>query len=407
MRDHRPNERGFTLIELIVSLGLGAIVTLTLFTLTAGSGRIFHEQQRVAHTQLALRNAVERIRADFARAGFLATPHSSFDPNVCPPGAAADCPAPPFQGIAVTNVGAFVHLPAVNTLSNPDTVDLFGAFDDSNVYFSQTLGAGTMTIDPNTASFQQRFGGAAGAQLTALLDETFTPGEKILRIHCPGDPVVFQAITGAAVPGPPLQVPYGVLRGVDYDPSSIGMRCEVSTASLVRYQVQNVCGDVDFATTCRTGGEPEKMDLVRAVLDPETGAPLAGTSRIVAEYAVDFDVRFDVDTAPVPPAGTVGNPVFGSPAAGVWTNGPICAIPGALSPVGRVRAAQFRLSVRTRDEDPGFPFAGPGVAPVVQRFEVDAAQLGAARVRSMTTKVELSTFASLNIQNPGLGAGCP
>ncbi len=399
MHDHRPKEHGFTLLELIVSLGLGAIVTLTMFTLTAGSGRIFHEQQRVAHTQLALRNAVERIRADFARAGFLATPHSTFDPNVCPPGFAADCPAPPFQGITVTNVGAFVHLPILNSLSNPDTVDLFGAFEDSNIYFSQTLGAGTMTLDPNTASFQQRFAGAVGPQLTALLNETFTPGEKVLRIHCPGDPIVFQAIAGPAVARPPLQVPYGILRGVDYEPSSIGIRCEV----------QNVCGDPNFATTCRTPPpvEAEKMDLVRVVLDPETAAPVAGTSRIVAEYAVDFDVRFDVDTAPVPPAGTVGNPVFGTPALGVWANGPVCATPGALSPVGRVRAAQFRLSVRTRDEDPGFPFAGPGVAPVVQRFEVDPVQLGAARVRTMTSKVELSTFASLNIQNPGLGAGCP
>ena len=407
MHDHRPKEHGFTLIELIVSLGLGAIVTLTLFTLTAGSGRVFHEQQRVAHSQLALRNAVERIRADFARAGFLATPHSDFDPNVCPPGFTADCPAPPFQGIAVTNVGAFVHLPAVNTLSIPDTVDLFGAYDDSNVYFSQTLGAGTMTIDPNTVSFQQRFAAAAGPQLDALLAETFTPGEKVLRIHCPGDPVAFQAITALPAPGPPVQVNYGILRGVSYQPSSIGMRCEVSTASLVRYQVQNVCGDPDFATTCRAGGEPEKMDLVRTVLDPETGAPIAGTTRIVAEYAVDFDVRFDVDTAPVPPPGTVGNPQFGPAAPGVWTNGPICAIPGAGSPVGRIRAAQFRLSVRSRDEDPSFPFAGPGVAPVVQRFEINPVQLGAARVRTMTSKVELSTFASLNIQNPGLGAGCP
>lgn len=402
---NRTSERGFTLLELIVSMGLGAVITLTLFTLTAGSGRIFHEQQRLAHTQLALRNAVERIRGDFARAGFLATPHSDFDPNVCPPGMAADCPAPPFQGVAVTNAGHFTFLPGTNTLSaNSDTVDLFGAFDDSNVYFTEVLGNGTMTIDPNTVAFQQRFGAAApGPQLDALLDESFTPGRKILRIHCPGDPVVFQSIAGAATNVAGLQVPYGPLRGVDYEPSSIGMRCEVSTASLVRYQIRNMCADAAFATTCRTGGEPEKSDLVRIELDPETGAPIVASTRIVAEYAVDFDVRFDADNAPVPPAGTVSPP---SILVTSYAAGPVCAIPGVASPVARMRAIQFRLSVRGRDEDPAFPFSGPGVAPVVQRFDLDVNTIGAARVRTMTTKVQLSTFSALNIQRPALPGGC-
>lgn len=403
-RNH-GRQHGFTILELIVSLGLGAVITLTLFTLTAGSSRIFHEQQRVAHTQLGLRNAVERIRGDIARAGFLTTPHSQTDPNVCPPGHGADCPLPPFQGISVIQAG-FVHLPAVNTLPAPDQLDIFGALDDSNVYFSQTLGAGTITLDPNTVSYQQRFATAPAPALPALMTETFDPGRKVIRIHCPGDPIVFQSVAGpAAIVAGRMQIPFGALRGVGpYQPSSIGMRCEVSTASIVRYAIRNVCGA--FPSTCRTTGEPEKSDLVRIELDPATGAEIAATTRIVAEYAVDFDVRFDVDTAAVPPIGTVGNPII---CRAAFANSGAWATPGAGSLAGRLRAAEFRLSVRTRDEDPGFPFVAPGgVAPVIFRYKLNAVTVGAARVRTITTQVELTTFASLNIQNPATGgAVCP
>jgi hypothetical protein len=274
------------------------------------------------------------------------------------------------------------------------------------VYFSETLGNGTMTIDPNTVSFQQRFGGLVDPQRQALIDESFTVGEDVLRIHCPGEPVAFQSVAAqATIVGGRLTIPYGPLRGVTYEPSSIGMRCEVSAATLVRYIVLNMCGDANFATTCRAGGEPEKSDLVRVTLDPETGAVIAGTERIVAEYAVDFDVRFDVDTAAVPVNGVVNNPVI---AQSTFLNGPNCAAAGGASPVGRMRAAEFRLSVRTRDEDPAFPWVAPGgIAPVVQRFDVNTLTTGAARVRTMTTKVQLGTFAALNIQRPALAAGCP
>jgi len=407
---NRTQQRGFTLIELIVSLGLGAIITLTLFTLTAGSGRIFHEQQRIAHTQLALRNAVERVRADIARAGYLTTPMSTQDTRVCPVGSLS-CPNPPLQGVSLVNAdgAAAVNLPATNALVAPDRLDLFGAFDDSNVYFSQTVDAGTITLDPNTVSFQQRFGAAPAAGLARLITETFDPTTKVVRIHCPGDPIVFQAITAPATSAPPtITIPFGAYRAVGpYQPSSMGMRCEISTANFVSYQIRNVCGV--FPATCRTGGEPEKSDLVRVTMLTDGVTPVAAETRIVAEYAVDFDVRFGVDNVATPPLGTIAQPrtcTTTYAGAGAW------AVAGAGSLAGRLRAVEFRLSVRARDEDPAFPFVAPGglggVDPVVQRFKLNALTTASARVRTMRTRVELTSFAGANIQRPGPGGAlCP
>ena len=407
-----PRQHGFTIIELIVSLGLGAIITLTLFTLTAGSGRIFHEQQRIAHTQLALRNAVERVRGDIARAGYLTTPQSEWDPEVCPQGGmAANCPNPPLQGVALVNAdaGSFVQLAATNSIPRPDRLDLFGAFADSNVYFSQTVDAGTITLDPNTVSFQQRFAVVPpGALRDQLIDETFDPATGVVRIHCPGEPAVFQSIAAATSIPPTVQIDFAAFRGVGpYQPSSMGMRCEISTASFVRYAVRNVCGA--FPDTCRTTGEADKSDLVRISLLTDGVTEMAANTRIIAEYAVDFDVRFGADRAAVPALGTVAQPLSCSTTyagAGAW------AVAGAGSLAGRLRALEFRLSVRARDEDPAFPFVAPGgiggVDPVVQRYKLNAATVGSTRVRTMRTRVELTTFAAANIQRPALGGAlCP
>ena len=134
-----------------------------------------------------------------------------------------------------------------------------------------------------------------------------------------------------------------------------------------------------------------------------TAAGNPATTRIVAEYAVDFDVRFDYDGVAAPPPGIVAAP---SIVASTYANATVCAAAGAGSPVGRMRAMEFRLSVRTRDEDPAFPFVAPGgVGLVVQRFKLNAVTAGAARVRTITTRVELSNFAAANIQRPAPG-GC-
>lgn len=399
----RPNQDGFTLLELIVALGLGAIVILTLYTLTAGTSQIFHEQQRIAASQLALRSAVERLRADIGRAGYLTTPNSAVDPDVCRPGA-LNCPNPPLVGVQMVNqdplAAAAIPEAATNVVARPDQLTIFGAFDDADSYFTTTLGAGALQLDATTQSFQQRFGAAVIAgNIAAVVADTFN-ANRVLRLQCPGQPAVFQAITGAAWNGTTVQVQYAVLNSVGpYNPPGIGWRCEVSTASFARFQVRNVCAQ--FPATCRPGGEPDKTDLIRVDLTP-AGVEIPNTERIVAEYAVDFDVSFDVDAAAVPAVpGTVNPPDI---RRCTFANSPAWATGGANSLAGRVRAVLFRLSVRTRNEDPAFPWVANPALPLV-RFKLrPVAQTAAAcRVRTISNRVELPNFAAANIQTPATG----
>ncbi|MBI2898056.1 MAG: hypothetical protein HYY06_31170 [Deltaproteobacteria bacterium] len=395
------------MIELVVALGLGAIISLTLYTLTSGTSQIFYEQQRIAASQLALRSAVERLRAEIGRAGYLATPNSDVDPDVCPPGS-LDCPNPPLRGVQLLNqdpvAAAAIPEPGTNIVARPDELTIFGAFDDGDSYFTTSLGAGMLELDNTTQSFQQRFGAAVIAgNIAAVIADSFN-ANRVLRIQCPGQSAVFQAITGPATwTGSTVQVPYGMLNAVGpYQPAGIGWRCEVSTATFARYHVRNVCAL--FPATCRAGGEPDKTDLIRVDLTPAL-VEIAGTERIVAEYAVDFDVSFDVDTAATPAVpGTVNPPVvqqcsFASSAA--W------AVGGAGSLAGRVRAVLFRLSVRTRNEDPSFPWvANPGLPLVRFKLRPVGTTTAACRVRTISTRVELPNFAAANIQSP-TSAGAP
>jgi prepilin-type N-terminal cleavage/methylation domain-containing protein len=401
--DHR-SDSGFTLLELTVALGLGAVISLTLYTLSAGTARIFHEQQRIAQTQLALRSAVERLRAEIGRAGYLATPDSALDPEVCPPGSLA-CPSPELHGLILTSPDpdgvSALPLAATNLAAQPDALTVFGAFDDTDSYFTTQLGAGTLQLDTTTASYAQRFGAAAAVgNLAAVLADTFST-DKVLRIKCPGQSAVFQTITGV-VEGPPIEVSYDALNGVGpYNPPGIGWRCEVSTASFVRYQIRNVCAL--FPATCENGTEPTKTDLIRVDLTPDLNE-IPGSERIIAEYAVDFDVSFEIDQADVP--GTPGS--VNPPAIGHcdWAASSTLADGTANSLVGRIRAVLFRLSVRSRAEDPNFPWVANPALPIL-RFKLDDTSAAACHVRTVTSRVELANFAVANIQSPAVGAPCP
>ena len=63
--------QGFTLIELMVALVAGLIAISSVYTISKASSQNFHEQQRISQAQMATRMAVEQIRLDVQRAGFL------------------------------------------------------------------------------------------------------------------------------------------------------------------------------------------------------------------------------------------------------------------------------------------------------------------------------------------------
>ena len=78
----QPTRAGFTLVELMVGLSLGALVIASVYTIGVSSARHFQEQQRVSQLQLATRIALDRIRRDVSLAGFGGSPDSAAE-NPC------------------------------------------------------------------------------------------------------------------------------------------------------------------------------------------------------------------------------------------------------------------------------------------------------------------------------------
>ncbi|HET6339704.1 MAG TPA: prepilin-type N-terminal cleavage/methylation domain-containing protein, partial [Polyangiales bacterium] len=84
MRTRKPRSQfGFTVVELMVSLCVGGIAISSLYAVGAASTRHFREQQRISTTQSSLRSAMNQIKRDFARAGYLATPNVAANGESC------------------------------------------------------------------------------------------------------------------------------------------------------------------------------------------------------------------------------------------------------------------------------------------------------------------------------------
>lgn len=94
----RRHSTGFTLIELAIALTAGLIVAMGIVALSREATRTFHEEVRSAAAEATLRTAIDRLRADIQRAGFMSTANIVADPllvgklvaNANPPGI-SDC----------------------------------------------------------------------------------------------------------------------------------------------------------------------------------------------------------------------------------------------------------------------------------------------------------------------------
>jgi prepilin-type N-terminal cleavage/methylation domain-containing protein len=335
---------GFTLIELMVSMAAGLVVALAVVNLSREATTTFHEETRIAATEMQLRTAVDRLRADLARAAFMSTGNIFIDPTInlndvnnrlgnyttnvnqgryssptAYQSASGDMSLYDLAGIRLFEGGGGVYTPltlstvnfGTTTALNPDTIEIGG--DLTGV---ELLAIGTA---PNGATSPITSGtSVCGGAQTINLDVTNTPALwRLVGMSPTANPAnygaalqaAFQPVAGASfivriVDDNTRQVQYaatcasqtvfwasGGQPHIDLDTNSNvvgltgqGIQATVNPVQIVRWQIQQSTLNADAGTGA-------KYDLVRQFLDAY-GAP-AGTGEVIA---VDLKFAFTFDT---------------------------------------------------------------------------------------------------------------
>lgn len=396
---------GFTLLELMVALVAGLVAILAVYYVSSASARHFHEQQRVAQTQTSVRMALQQMRRDIARAGFFGTPNSQREQQ---------CLAPPRPVHAIEFLdGADTTAlpePTLNGVS-ADRLRLTGNYVTSDAYLISTLAGngGGAFLQTSWQSFRRDFGAWTTAHRMGT--ETMPPGydddafESVFQVgrmvhieNSQGYHFFLDVSNTSADGSTPPQVVFrqnlpigGTCVGGLADGAMIAPITGVEYTVVDPRAAAGELGDLFVGadnTLDRATGRVNSV-LVRREINLATGAPIAGTTRVVLEYVADLNYEFVFDDQPTP-----GNPPNlvrrdGAQSAALL-NGGLAAVPH------RVRSVIVRLSARTAGEEPSFPFVAGG--PALTRYDVNPDVPGAARVRTLETEIFLPNLASRNLR---------
>jgi prepilin-type N-terminal cleavage/methylation domain-containing protein len=341
-------QEGFTLIELTVALVAGLIVAMGIVGLSKEATNTFHEEVRNSAAEATLRTAMDRLRADLQRAGYMSTANIRWDTRIARAPAAVN---------NVANVPAGMHgilrLAGIHLLSggsaaktplstqqlpspglSPDAIEIGGNMTSAEQFEIQTIALapiGTcmrLTLSA-TAPAMYRINAVGPSSSTASeLNNVFQPfasslHQFIVRIlddtgrsqylpTCPETPTAGGATT------PPLWVDVDVSGGAILSPTNTqGLggvtnipagRAWVNPVQIVRWEIMDAASEPQQYQNALTmqslskSQDANKYDLVRSYVDA-IGNVIPETTEIVAEYAVDLKFAFSVESGtPLVPA---------------------------------------------------------------------------------------------------------
>jgi len=387
---HRHTARrraGFTLLEMMVALVIGALVVTSMFTLGGASQRHFQEQARIGVTQRSVRLAAERLRRDIGRAGYLHVPSNRAPRvnNCTSPAAPRDVPAIWMADDDPTGNSALDTVNRGQNRVSADRLRLIGSYDASDPFLVRSFnGAGnTIFLQTDWLAFRRNFvvqTGATSSVDTARFADVFRVG-RMVHIESRQGKHLYLNITGSLVnaTGTLAQINVSPSAGVDSRClEGFGEQSLVSVLDEIEYSIQSPAPGSALRARSPAVVGPNTL-LVRQELNMTSGAPIAGTRRTVLEYAIDFNIDAYVDSNV-----TVGLPPNIQLQRGAATQAAIQGQPW------QVRSLQVSLAARTPEQDPHFPWPWGGGRPAglpLNRFRVFPGQPGAARVRQITTEV--------------------
>ncbi|MFW6050784.1 MAG: PilW family protein [Myxococcota bacterium] len=401
-------QAGFTLVELMVALVAGAIAIMTIYFVGAASSRHFQEQQRIAQTQMSLRMAMEQVRRDIQRAGFLGTPNSRVE-NRC------RSPVRELQAVEFLNDDATGALPnAGENGVTADTLRLVGNYATADSYLAIGLdaGGGAVLLQPTWHGFRRDFTDDDGTVDADRFDAVFRPG-RMLHIQTLQGQHFFVDITGTSPPEGRVSFSPNLPIGGDC-PGGLADGAIVAPLSRIEYRVVDLtAGDEGSALLPASGNRVTAGDsyrgeaasqLVRREIDWDgnvlTDDAGGRFERIVLEHVAMVDYQFMVDDAAG--AGVPPNLILERDA--VAQNRLANVTDNAGAEPQDVRSILVSLSARTPEQDPRFPWVegaegnpALGIAPTRYKVRPGADFDGAARVRTMRTEVFVP-----NVANRGL-----
>jgi prepilin-type N-terminal cleavage/methylation domain-containing protein len=428
----RHGQEGFTLIELTVALVAGLIVAMGIVGLSKEATRTFHEEVRNSAAEATLRTAMDRLRADLQRAGYMSTGNIVADTRIARPPAAVSNIAQLntawvgilrlagihlFSGGSATNTPLSAQQPSPGL--SPDAIEIGGNMTSAEQFEIQTISTvGTcarLTLSATAPAMYRinAVGPSASATELSNVFQPFTGHQYIVRIlddtgrsqyrpTCPETtPTSGAGITPPYVDvdinGGPILSPQDTnsLGGVTNIPAGRAwvnpvqvVRWEITNASLEPLQYQNALTMQSLSKS----QDPSKYDLVRSYVDA-LGVVVPDTTEIIAEYAVDLEFAFSVESGnplqPVPATLAFDDPKNQSNADNVKT------VP-ATQPQ-RIRIVRARVATRTAQADRTVNVLVNNYSPQAFMYRycitstgcATAGPLQWARVRTMTAEVSI------------------
>lgn len=385
-KTHRQS--GFTLLELMVSLTIGLIAILAAYTLSRASTEGFHNQQRIAQTQLAVRMAADQIRNDVQRAGFLAVPSTATARRCTPMPDAVE-----FGAVEVRDEMDTGNLPnAAANRVQADRLRLIGNYATTSRYVIDSAVGDRVRIDASTQGFRDSFGITGDNYDEDAFNNVFRTGRYIHIEDLDGDHF-FLRITGVDGGTQSLTVTPSLNNGSGDCVSGAMRQSFVSPLMRIEYAVvdavnapntmANLFGDGAQQALDQARGTTPTLLIRREVSFDAAAAPVPNSERIVLDHVADFSVDLAIDQN-----------------AGVVAAGPsiALAVAGQAQTVSvntpeQVRSLIVSLAGRTADQEEGFPFVPRLDGAPLTRYQVNPAIPGAARIRQTRFEVFLPNVA--------------
>ena len=396
----RRRRAAFSLLELMVALTVGGIAITSMYAIGATTTRQFHQQHQLANTLTSLRMALNQIKRDIARAGYLSTPNatpgaphlsplcnvpaihdpgltgslaaiSRFDDDVC--GSTSGC-SNLRPGASTNNTSSGFSSDELRLLANYETASEYSGLQ----YINATSVAIARTTHPYETDFTQWYAGSTAFDAPAF-NRAFTVG-RMVRIRTTSGLYHFATITSVT----PESAANDAVVSFTGDP--LPTVCQTTTeggwiapVSFIRYFPRNEPNpDPNEAQSWGPMAQ-----LVRQEVQPgDKATGLGSPARVVLDYLVNFNLGFVAKGADA----VVGAADSYTPGNDTTSAAVVNANPE------RVRAVTIELSARTPEQDRSLAWSAAACANL-SCYQVFTDRPGASRVRTLRAEVFLPNVA--------------